>query len=155
MAPLLARVALLLTRCPRAAVTQRGEKDTVAFPSRSSHGRLCPSPFSLRQSRGCPAGPALCGSPRAFVLLARPSPARVIPCQAAAGGWGRSVRRLPGALRLPGHLRVNERQAAASGSHGHGGEITQRPEAARGSGRAVAFRAAGQSAQISLICVTQ
>lgn len=36
-----------------------------------------------------------------------------------------------------------------------GGESTHQREGGRGSGRAVAFGAAGQSAQISLICVTQ
>lgn len=66
-----------------------------------------------------------------------------------------SVRSLLGFLRLLSHLRVNGRQLVASGRHGHGGEVAEHRESGWGSGRAVPFGAAGQSAQISLISVTQ
>lgn len=128
---------------------RRGEKGIIASPSRSSHGCLSPSPFSLRyrgrcwQSRGCPASPALCSAVPAGSARARPQ---------LEDGTARCgvPRELPGP---PGHLRVSEGPPAASGGHGLG-RGNRQPEPGRGAGRAVAFRAAGQSAQISLICVT-
>lgn len=85
-----------------------------------------------------------------FVLLSRrgqPVPGRswrTAPLGAAS----------PGSCPAPpGHLRVSEGPPAASGGHGLG-RGNRQPEPGRGAGRAVAFRAAGQSAQISLICVT-
>lgn len=66
-----------------------------------------------------------------------------------------SVLRLLGFLRLPSHLWVNERQPVASGRHSHRRWSHYQREGGWASGKAVTFGAAGQSAQISLICVTQ
>lgn len=119
--------------CGRAAVMQRGEKGIIAFPSRSSHGCLCPSPFLLPpvpwwmlaepQVPGEPCSmriaPRLCSAGPARVTPARSPRARpqledgTAPCGVS--------RELPGSPAICGSMRDNRQHLADMAT---GGEIT-------------------------------
>lgn len=128
------RLYVTVPRCSgRAAVRQRGEKGIIAFPSRSSHGCFCPSPFLLPPLLWwMVAEPQVPGEPRSVRVAPRlcsAGPARVTPARSprarpqledGTAPCGIS-RELPGSPAICGSMRDNRQHLAHTAT---GGEIT-------------------------------